>query len=117
MEGVRVEDFVPCTSSLHGVAFINIKFHLPGEFPLAIELRSYCKSVESCWVLMLRYRMQSSAKRRIVLLLASSGRSLMYIKNSMGPRTVPWGTPERTGWEEDCVPSETTLCDLPCKNV
>ena len=33
----------------------------------------------------------------------------MYIKNSMGPRTVPWGTPERTGWEEDCVPSETTL--------
>ena len=38
----------------------------------------------------------------------------MYIKNSMGPRTVPWGTPERTGWEEDCVPSETTLCDLPC---
>ena len=39
----------------------------------------------------------------------------IYIKNSiMGPRTVPWGTPERTGWEEDCVPSETTLCDLPC---
>ena len=22
----------------------------------------------------------------------------MYIKNSIGPRTVPWGTPERTGW-------------------
>ena len=41
----------------------------------------------------------------------------MYIKNSMGPRTVPWGTPERTGWEEDCVPSETTLCDLPCKKI
>ena len=36
----------------------------------------------------------------------------MYIKNSMGPRTVLWGTPERTGWEEDCDPS--TLCDLPC---
>ena len=34
----------------------------------------------------------------------------MCIKNSMGPRTVPWGTPKRTGWEEDCVPSETTLC-------
>ena len=34
----------------------------------------------------------------------------MYIKNSMGPRTVPWGTPEMTGWEEDCVPSEPTLC-------
>ncbi len=34
------------------------------------------------------YRMQSSAKGRIVLLLASLGRSLMYIKNSMGPRIV-----------------------------
>ena len=41
----------------------------------------------------------------------------MYIKNSMGPRTVGlhWGTPERTGWEEDCDPSETTLCYLPCR--
>ena len=40
----------------------------------------------------------------------------MYIKNSIGPRTVPWGTPERTGWGGgDCDPSETTLCDLPCR--
>ena len=29
-----IEDVVPCPSSLHGVAFINVKFHLPGEFPL-----------------------------------------------------------------------------------
>ena len=29
----------------------------------------------------------------------------MYIKNSIGPRTVPWGTPERTGWGEDSDPS------------
>ena len=47
--------------------------------------------------------------------MASSGRLLMYIKNSMGPRTVLCGTSERTGWEEDCDPSETTLCDLPCR--
>ena len=39
VEGVRVEDVVPCTSSLHGAAFINIKFHLPGEFPLALGYR------------------------------------------------------------------------------
>ena len=40
MEGVRVEDFVPCTSSLHGVAFINIKLHdLPGEFPLGCRIK------------------------------------------------------------------------------
>ena len=30
VEGVRVENVVPCTSSLHGVhALINIKFHMP----------------------------------------------------------------------------------------
>ena len=39
MEGVRVEDFVACTSSLHGVAFINIKFHLPCEFPLGYRIK------------------------------------------------------------------------------
>ena len=39
MEGVLVEDFVPCTSSLHGIAFINIKCHLPGEFPLGYSLQ------------------------------------------------------------------------------
>ena len=39
MEGVGVEDFVPCTSSLHGVAFINIKFHLSGEFPLGYRIK------------------------------------------------------------------------------
>ena len=39
MEGVRVEDCVPCTCSLHGVAFINIKFHLPGEFLLGYRIK------------------------------------------------------------------------------
>ena len=39
MEGVCVENVVPCTSSLHGVAFINIKFHLPGEFPLGYRIQ------------------------------------------------------------------------------
>ena len=55
MEGVRVEIVVPFTSNLHSVAFVNVKFHLPGEFPIwAIELRSVCKRVESRSVLMLR---------------------------------------------------------------
>ena len=34
MEGVRVENVVPFTSNLHSVAFVNVKFHLPGEFPV-----------------------------------------------------------------------------------
>ena len=39
MQGVRVENFVPFTSNLHSVAFINIKFHLPGEFPLGYRIK------------------------------------------------------------------------------
>ena len=35
---LRIEDVVPCTSSLHGVAFININFHLPGKFPLGYRI-------------------------------------------------------------------------------
>ena len=27
---------MPFTSSLHKVAFINVKFHLPGEFPYRV---------------------------------------------------------------------------------
>ena len=39
VEGVRVEKCVPFTSNLHSVAFINIKFHLPGEFPLGCRIK------------------------------------------------------------------------------
>ena len=38
-EGVRVENCVPFTSSLPSVAFINIKFHLTGEFPLGYRIK------------------------------------------------------------------------------
>ena len=31
----------------------------------------------------------------------TSGRSFMYIENSMGPRTMPCGTPEVTGIGEE----------------
>ena len=32
---------MPCrpTSGLNGVAFINIRFHLPGEFPLSFRIK------------------------------------------------------------------------------
>ena len=39
MEGLRVENVVPFTSNLHSVAFINIKFYLPGEFPLGYRIK------------------------------------------------------------------------------
>ena len=39
MEGVRVENVVPFTSNLHSVAFVNVKCHLPGEFPLGYRIK------------------------------------------------------------------------------
>lgn len=38
---------------------------------------------------------------RTVLLY--SGRSLIYRRKSVGPRILPWGTPDRTGTESDLV--------------
>ena len=38
----------------------------------------------------------------------TSGRSFMYIENSMGPRTVPCGTLEVTGIGEEIEPSMIT---------
>ena len=39
MEGVRIENSVPFTSTLRSVAFSNIKCHLPGEFPLGYRIK------------------------------------------------------------------------------
>ena len=36
----------------------------------------------------------------------------MYIKNSMGSGTVPWGTPEVTAIFSDVVFSKSTVCVL-----
>ena len=45
---------------------------------------------------MQRYMAASSAKS-LTLDLKCSGRSFIYSRNKMGPRTEPWGTPEETG--------------------
>ena len=43
----------------------------------------------------------SSANRRIVLWVMLSGRSLMYIRDRIGPNTEPRGTPaDKTGLRE-----------------
>ena len=62
--------------------------------------------------------MLSSAKSLIWLCLMYSGRSFMYryIRNSMSPSTVPWGTPEVTAIFSDVVFSKSTVCVLVARN-
>ena len=55
--------------------------------------RSFCRVIDSPSELIGRYMAVSSAKS-LTLDLTWSGRSFMYARKSMGPRTWPCGTPE-----------------------
>ena len=48
---------------------------------------------------------QSSAQRRTDDLIFS-GRSLIKMRNRTGPKTDPWGTPDRTGTGSGAWPRE-----------
>ena len=61
---------------------------------------------------MVRYTAVSSVNRRGCTL---SGRSLIYSRNKIGPRTEPCGTPEDTGTSSEHSPSRRTLWLLPTK--
>ena len=60
---------------------------------------------------MQRYMAVSSAKS-LTLDLTWSGRSFMYARNKMGPRTEPCGTPEETGIVPEWKLFVTTDCFL-----
>ena len=47
--------------------------------------------------------------------LRPSGKSLMYIRKSKGPRTEPCGTPALTSSHDEFVPLRTTRCLRLCK--
>ena len=71
------------------------------------ECRSSCSTCLSFFFTMVLLHMVSSANRRIFDLMPS-GRSLMYSRKRLGPRTDPCGTPDSTGRVSDLVPSTTT---------
>ena len=59
-------------------------------------IRSSCKICQSSRDFISLYKTQSSAKRRTDDLIFS-GRSFIKMRNRTGPKTNPWGTPDRTG--------------------
>ena len=40
--------------------------------------------------------------------------SLLYYENNNGPRTVPWGTPDKTGAQSDLIPFTTIFRNACC---
>ena len=72
---------------------------------------SSCSCCLSPFPLIFLKSLVSSANFNILLVTPSS-RSLMYIKNKIGPSTDHCGTPLKTGFQFETSPSTTTLCLL-----
>ena len=68
--------------------------------------RSFCRVIDSPSELIARYMAVSSAKS-LTLDLTWSGRSFMYARKSMGPRTELCGTPKDTAILSDLTPFKT----------
>ena len=76
--------------------------------------RSFCRIIDSPSELIARYMAVSSAKS-LTLDLTWSGRSFIYARKSMGPRTEPCGTPEDTAILSDLTPFKTTAWERESK--
>ena len=57
----------------------------------------------------------SANKYDSVVVSQCCGRSLIYIKKSNGPSTVPCGMPLKTADQSEQLILRTTLCDRECK--
>ena len=96
------------TWDAQNVTLLCIEDHLPGEISV---VESGNILLEWCTITGrpdLPVEDQLSANKRISeeILFAMS---LTYRRNSRGPSTVPWGTPDSIGIHDDCVPFSTTM--------
>ena len=92
----------------------GLKF-MPHLFPHISRMwRSFCRVIDSPSQLIARYMTVSSAKS-LTLDLTWSGRSFIYARKSMGPRTEPSGTPEDTAIMSDLTPFKTTAWEWESK--
>ena len=74
-------------------------------------LRSSCKCCLSASLLIFLNTFVSSANFNTLLVMSSS-KSLIYIKNKIGLSTDPCGTSLKTDFQFETSPSTTTLCLL-----
>ena len=74
-----------------------------------MHARSVCRTSLSVVELIARYKAVSSANS-LTLDLTCSGRSFMYARKRIGPRTEPCGTPEETEMLSELIPLITTAC-------
>ena len=88
----------------------------PHEFDQDSRLfKSSWSNIASVIESTLRKILVSSAKHATDELVTASGKSLTYRRKSTGPRILPWGTPEHTGFLEEVAPRMVTRCWRPCR--
>ena len=91
--------------------FAGLKF-ISQDFSHCSSLeRSSCRMFASDNELIARY-MAVSAAKSLTPDRTCSGRSLIYARKRMGPRTEPCGTPEDTGMLSELITLITTDCIL-----
>ena len=57
-----------------------------------------------------RKRFESSANKWKSHNVEQFSKSFMYVRKSRGPRTEPWGTPQRIDWKSELVSAIETNC-------
>ena len=91
---------------LHLAALNRIPHLTPQD---SSKFRSLCSSICLLLLLICLYIKQSSAKS-LTLKDTIDGRSFICKRKSIGPKTVPCGTPESTSTRLEDTPSTTTHC-------
>ena len=94
---------------LHHIIFDRLKSHTPlpcpGTQSINIPLKFHCVFFILNFTIANTVISKKSYFRLNIM-------SFMYKENNKGTRTVPWGTPDKTGAQSDFTPFTTTRCCL-----
>ena len=112
LQGIWSKDLLdPFSCQLHHIAFDRLKSHTPLSCPgtqtINIPLKFHCVFFIFNFTIANTVISKKSNSDSI-----SDEMSFMYRENNKGPRTVPWGTPDKTGAQSDFTPFTTTRCCL-----
>jgi len=104
------------TAYVHGLAFCNVNSicHLSAQSQSLF--RSCCNCSPSAELVTFLNILVSSANLSIMLMMSTS-KSLIKIRNSSGPRTDPCGMPLNVSAHFELNPSKQTLCFLPLRPI
>ena len=119
VDDVRLLDYLLFVGYMDNLAFLWSGMPSANLSPYCWRwFKSCCSKLASSSDLIVRYRTQLSANNMAVVPAEmQSGRSFIKSRNSNGPRTLPWGTPDRTGADFDVVPSRMTCWVLFSRNA